>query len=63
MIDKYVLCKACGNPETKLRAKMGKRMTMQCDACGVKSVLEYNDAVSESLIKYLKSTGEKNNVR
>ena len=57
MINNYVLCKDCGNPETKLRLKSdGKRMSMKCAACGKKSVLDYNGDIFESLIKYLKSS-------
>lgn len=38
-IKKYVFCKVCGEPDTKL-VKEGKVYFIECDACGAKYVVK-----------------------
>lgn len=51
IVDRYVLCGTCGNPETEL-AKSG---TMSCRSCGSKTKVE----IPLAWKKYLSVTGEK----
>jgi translation initiation factor 2 beta subunit (eIF-2beta)/eIF-5 len=41
LIEEYVLCKVCSNPETTFNLSKGKRY-LKCKACGQKSELEEN---------------------
>lgn len=45
-IDKYVLCKTCGNPETVI----GRKLAMTCRACGDKSQLSTTDRLSSYIL-------------
>jgi translation initiation factor 5 len=54
LINDYILCKKCDNPETKLRLKSsGKSVSMKCAACGVKSVLRADDVIFVGILKLL----------
>jgi translation initiation factor 2 beta subunit (eIF-2beta)/eIF-5 len=55
MIDEYVLCIGCGNPETRIRySKSGGGIKMSCGACGHKGILPDSCEVYNTMLKYLK---------
>ena len=37
-VKEFVICKVCGNPDTKL-VKEGRFLMMKCDACGAKNLV------------------------
>ena len=60
LINEYILCRVCSNPETKLRLKSkGTSLSMKCAACGGKSVIKRTDVVFESILKLYKQKAKK----
>jgi translation initiation factor 5 len=57
-IEKFVLCRACGNPETLIRIRSG-RVMLKCDACN--SITEANNKhkLAAYIIKHKASTTSK----
>jgi translation initiation factor 2 beta subunit (eIF-2beta)/eIF-5 len=48
MIEKYVTCKQCGNPETHILKSHNEKYSMSCSACGVVTKLP-----SDKILKYM----------
>jgi len=48
----YVLCSACGNPETEIKIKSSKNVVyLKCKACGSRTYLSNTDKICEKILK------------
>eukprot|EP01122_Echinamoeba_exundans_P000898 TRINITY_DN10839_c0_g1_i1.p1 TRINITY_DN10839_c0_g1~~TRINITY_DN10839_c0_g1_i1.p1 ORF type:complete len:196 (-),score=31.33 TRINITY_DN10839_c0_g1_i1:71-658(-) len=57
-IEKFILCRACGNPETVVRVRGGKVM-LKCDACNSTTEANNKHKLAAYIIKHKASTKSK----
>ena len=55
-VTSYVLCSACGNPETDVKVKRSRNIVyLKCKACGSRTCLPDSDKMSQKILKISKA--------